>query len=675
LSGGETFVLDLATVLGVAGLTAVVVRAMGQSAIVGYLGAGFIVGPYIPLPVFADVERVRALAEFGVVLVMFAVGLEFSFARLARLLPRAGLPALFQMGTLAFVGSTIGRIIGFTPVEQVFLGAGIAVSSTMIVSKVYEERPVDKNARELVFGILVLQDLVAIVLVAALTAYAASGTVTLASMGMVLLELAAALLVLGLVGVLFVPRLVRTVMSRFGDEATIVVAVAIAFGFAAVATWFGYSTALGAFLGGVLVAESGIAEDVEHLVRPLRDVFAAIFFVSVGMEVDPFLAVRSLPAVLLVAAAVILGQLASVTLAGSLSGNGLRTSITAGLSLGQVGEFGFLIAAIGLTAGASPALHAVLVSVALLTAFTTPLLVGAAPRVVHLADAWLPTRLQQVLSVHETWFVRMRATGGVSRSTRLLWVIAIDALAILGVAMASAVWSETVTAWLYGQGVPMRWARFLPAVAALLLLIPLATAAARSTRLLSKRLAAEAVAGAAPGRGTEAVQRTIEAVIQLLVLLGLGAIGLAVLRPFLGPWGDLLGLSAVIALVAAGQVWRRAGELETEVRSGAEDVARILVRGGQTEGRRRAHTTLPGLDAFRAHPLDARSPAVGRTLAELDLRATTGASVVVIGRDGQEIVQPTGEERLREGDVLGLLGGAEAIASALGALRGPKRAP
>ena len=118
MSGGEVFVQDLATVLGVAGLTAVVARAMGQSAIVGYLAAGFIVGPYIPLPVFADPERVRALASFGVVLVMFAVGLEFSFGRLARLLPRAGLPALFQMGSLAFLGSALGRLIGFTPVEH-----------------------------------------------------------------------------------------------------------------------------------------------------------------------------------------------------------------------------------------------------------------------------------------------------------------------------------------------------------------------------------------------------------------------------------------------------------------------------------------------------------------------------------------------------------------------------
>jgi len=485
---GDVFLQDLATVLVVAGAITVAARALRQSPIVGYLAAGFIVGPYIPLPVFADPERVRSLASFGVVFVMFAVGVEFSFSRLATLLPRAGLAALFQMWTLALLGHAIGGLLGFGSGERIFLACGVAISSTMIVSRVYESRPMGREVRELVFGVLVVQDVAAMVILAALTAFAATGAVSMGDVGMVMLELAGALVVVALAGMLFVPRLIRTSLSQFGPEAVVVVGSAVAFGFAALAEAFGYSTALGAFLGGVLVGESGVGDEVEHIIRPLRDFFAAIFFVSVGMEVDPLLAIGHAPAVLLLSLAVILGQLGSVTLAGILSGNSLRTSMVAGLSLGQVGEFGFLIAAIGLDAGAPPEIHALIVSTALVTAFTTPLLVEWSEPIVRAVSTRVPDRLHQIVSDHEAWLARSPVTGALSQAGRIAWRIAIDGMLILGIALAAAIWGPTVVAELYGWGVPFWIAQVIPAFLALLVIAVLVVAAVRATRALGRAL-------------------------------------------------------------------------------------------------------------------------------------------------------------------------------------------
>jgi CPA2 family monovalent cation:H+ antiporter-2 len=266
------------------------------------------------------------------------------------------------------------------------------------------------------------------------------------------------------------------------------VASAVAFGFAALAENFGYSTALGAFLGGVLVGESGVGHEVEHMIRPLRDLFAAIFLVSVGMEVDPIVALDLAPAVLLLSLAVVVGQLGSVTVAGLLAGNSLRTSMIAGLSLGQVGEFGFLIAAIGLDAGARPELHALIVSTALVTAFTTPLLVSASEPIVAAVVSRVPDRFHRLVSDHGAWLARSPGTGALSRAGTIAWRIAIDGVLILGIALASALWGPTIVAGLYGIGVPFWAAQAVPPIVGVLLVTLLVVAAVRWTRALGRAL-------------------------------------------------------------------------------------------------------------------------------------------------------------------------------------------
>ncbi len=665
---GSVFVADLALVLCVAALTAVVARAARQSTVLGYLAAGLIVGPYIPIPVFADPERVGALADFGVVLVMFAVGLEFRIAKFLRVLPVSGLTGVLQVGFLAWCGFSLGQLLDWGTVESVFLGACIAISSTMVVSKVFEQVTVARDVREHVFGVLVVQDVLAIALIAAMTVVALGGGLAPADVVATLAQLVAVLLVMTVGGLLAVPRMIRAVVRTRNRELMAVVSIGLCFGLALLAQELGYSVALGAFIAGVLVSESGRAARIEPILQPLRDVFAAVFFVSIGMTVDPRLAMQVLPSSLLIFVVVIVAQLASVSSAGLLSGLGLRRSLTAGLALGQIGEFAFILAAIGIQAGAvRPELQPILVTVAVLTSFTTPLFLGAADRVVHSVDRRLPARIRALLSLYEAWLERFHAgqTDPERRTPvrRALRALAFDGVGLVLLLGASVAWLPDVMVWVEAQfQISASIAPYAVVFAVLAIGMPMVIGLVRNALALANRFGVSVLSRyQEPTPAARLAAHTGRLMVGLVALLAVGVPSIAVLRPLMDEaYGmGLLGL-AVIAVVLL--LWRNAGAIEAEYRSGAEELAELLVRQSTgddlTEGE---PGLMPGLETARSIPLRAEGVAVGRTLAELDLRAQTGATVVAIQRGEAKILLPTGRERLEAGDVLAIVGAHEAV--------------
>ncbi len=681
-----SFVADLAVVLGVAAGTAVLARRLRQPSVLGYLFAGLLVGPYLPVPLFADPDRVEGLAEFGVVLVMFAVGLELRLTRLARVLPISGVTGLVQVGVLIWGGYGLAQSLGWTRVEALFLGGSIAISSTMVVSRVLD-RSVGRDVREHIFGILVVQDVLAIALIAGLTAVARGGGLEAGALFLVLVKLAAVLLGLVLTGLLLVPRLVRHVCATRSPELLAVVALGLCFAFGALAQRLGYSVALGAFVAGVLVAESGEAKKIEHLVAPLRDVFAAVFFVSIGMTVDPLQAVLHLPTSLLVAALVVGGQLVSVSLAGVLSGNGLRRSVFAGLALGQIGEFGFIIATVGVSAGVvRPEIRPILVTVAVITAFTTGLALARADVIARALDHRLPPGLLQLLGLYERWFERWRnrpvAVGApatpAARSLRNAAFDGFAAVAGLGLALS---WqneaAEALAAW---TSAPLGLARLVYGAAALAALSPLFVGLIRNTfafsAIVADEIALKASDDISPTRssilraarpGEHLARRLIRSTLHLLVALGVGVPALAVLRPLApGPWA--LPVLALVVLAIGLALRRDVRDLDAELRSGAAAVAERLAQELGTvppgtidlaDG-----PTLPGLDAVKGWRIPAEAFGIGRSLAELDVRAASGVAIVTIQRGDNVLGFPRGSERLQAGDVLGLLGNPEALAEA-----------
>ena len=283
----HVFLQNLALVFCVAAVTTVISHRLRLPVVFGYLIAGMIVGPRVPLPFLVDEPTVRTLSELGVILLMFSLGLEFRLVRVARVAATSGLAALAETSVMAGLGFVAGRAVGWSSIESIFAGALVAISSTTIVSKSFAELGVRGPVTDVVFGILIVEDLIAILLLALLTALVAGTGVSAGAVAIVSLRLAAFLIALIGVGMLVVPRLVRAVVRTGSNEMILVASVGVCFAAALVALTFGYSVALGAFIVGSLVAESGESRVVESLVHPVRDLFVAIFFVSVGMLIDP----------------------------------------------------------------------------------------------------------------------------------------------------------------------------------------------------------------------------------------------------------------------------------------------------------------------------------------------------------------------------------------------------
>ena len=347
------FLRNLALVLCVAAITTVVFKRLRQPVIFGYLLAGMIVGPHVPIPLVADEGVVETLSELGVILLLFSLGLEFSLRKLLQIGPTAGLVAVPETSGMVFIGYVVGQLFGWTTLESVFAGAIIAISSTTIIAKAFDEQRVKGKFTDIVFGVLIIEDLIGIFLIAILTAVSAGAGVSASSLAVTGARLATFLAGLIGVGLLLIPRFMRVVVRMNQPETTLVASIWICFAAAWLALSFGYSVALGAFIAGSLIAESGEEKVVEHLIRPVRDMFAAIFFVAVGILIDPAIILEHWGAVLSLSAVVIAGKVLFVSTSSFLTGNSVRTSVQAGMSLAQIGEFSFIIAAVGLSSRAS----------------------------------------------------------------------------------------------------------------------------------------------------------------------------------------------------------------------------------------------------------------------------------------------------------------------------------
>jgi monovalent cation:H+ antiporter-2, CPA2 family len=688
-----SLVTDLALVLGVAALTGPVLRLLRQPPILGYLLAGLIVGPYVPVPLFADAPRVRELSEVGVVLVMFAVGLEFSLRRVAEVLPLAGLTAAIQIGGMFWAGNLLGAALGLDSIAAVFLGASIAISSTMVVTKVFELHGPPPDVRGAVLGVLVLQDLVAIVLVAVVTAVAeGSGlapSALVSTLGQLLGVLAAAV---GL-GLLVVPRLARRITALQSAEISTVFAVGLCLALGAVMEHLGYSPALGAFLAGMLLAEAGLGRRFEHLVAPLRDVFAAIFFVSVGMTVDPVLAIQHVGTAALVAVCVVVLQAGLVTGAGILNGLVLRRAGYAGLALGQIGEFGFIIMGIGVSAGVvPPSMLAVVVTAAVITTFTTSLLLRGAPRLLAAVEHRLPERLLANLSLYAAWVDALRQDGkafgaagdeheGPSKKAspvrrqlrRALQVLVLDAAVVAGIVIAASLGLEASAGWLVAHtGLPPMLASTLLVAVVAVVAFPFARGLSRAAARLGALLG-QAVFPTAPSDRadlTTTARRAMTFGLQLAALLAAGLAVAALTQPFVPPGIGLLVLG--VGLLPSALLLLRSGRpLGEHVRSATLALLELLRRDElASELPPALEDLLHGLGDATPIRLPADAAAVGQTLAQLDLRATTGASVLAIAHPDCDVTAPTGREVLREGDVLAVAGPHEAVEQARALLLG-----
>lgn len=365
------------------------------------------------------------------ILLIFALGLEFSLRKLIAVGPTAGITGVIQRSLLFWLGYAIALGFGWTTRQAMFTAAIVAISSTTIIAKAFDEQGIRGRLRELVVGVLIVEDLIAILIMATLTAIATGSGLSAENLIGTTGRLVAFLVGLLVVVLLVVPRTVRFVVRLGRDETTLVASVGICFAIALLAYEFGYSVALGAFLAGSLFAESGEVHEVERLVLPVRDVFAAIFFVSVGMLIDPKLLVAYWLPISVLFVAVVVGKIVSVSLGAFFTGNGVHTSIQAGMSLAQIGEFSFIIAGLGLSLRATgDFLYPVAVAVSAITTLTTPWLIRASGPVASAIDQRLPKPLQTFVGLYGSWVEQLGTAPRVnqSRVRRLAGLLLLDAV-------------------------------------------------------------------------------------------------------------------------------------------------------------------------------------------------------------------------------------------------------
>ncbi len=678
------FLRALAVVLGAAAVVTVLFHRLWQPVVLGYVLAGMLVGPHLPVPLVADPGTVQTLSELGVILLMFSLGLEFSLRKLAQVGPTAGITAVLETSLMVWLGFLAGRAFGWSWLESLFAGAVVAISSTTIIAKAFDERGIRGALREFVIGVLIVEDLIAILLIAVLTALASGAGLSPSGLALTAGRLAAFLLALVVAGLLAIPRAMRAVVRRKSPETTLIAAVGICFGISLLAQAAGYSVALGAFLAGSLVAESGKVEAIEPLVAPVKDLFAAVFFVSVGMSIDPAIIVRNWAAVAVLTAVVIVGKIGGVTLGAFLTGAGVRTSVQAGMSLAQIGEFSFIIAGLGLALGATrDFLYPVAVSVSALTTLTSPWLIRASGASAAYLDRRLPRALQTFAALYGSWIEGLRRAPPqrtrAATARRLLRMLLIDALALAGVAVAFSALHGRALALLESRfHMSPAVARWLVVLSAVLLALPFAAGVVRVAHRLGVVLASAALPEAEAGRADlgAAPRRMLSAALQLTAVLLIGAPLVAITQPFLPGVEGAVVLGALLCALAAG-FWRSAKNLQGHVRAGAQVIAEALAsqahagaKAPPQQAMERVRDLLPGLGSPSSLELSGASPAVGRTLAELNLRGRTGATVLAIHRDRCDVLLPTAAEVLRPGDLLALAGTEEALRAARGVLTG-----
>lgn len=389
---------DLALILIAAAVVTIIFKRIKQPVVIGYIIAGFVVGPNLSLtPTVVDTHNVETLAQIGVVFLLFSMGLEFSFKKLLRVGGAASITALVEILFITIGGFYIGRWMGWSVMDSMFLGGMLASSPTTIIIKALDDLGMKAmQFTGVVFGVLIIQDIVVILLMVLLSTIAVTkvfaGTEMLFTVGKLLFFLA----ILFLAGIFLIPTFLKRTREWLDDETLLVLSIGLCLVMVVMAVYSGFSAELGAIIMGSILAETTKAERIEKLFRPVRDLFAAIFFVSVGMMIDPDAILQYKWMVLAITAFVIIGKVFSTALGALVSGQPLKQSIQVGMSMAQIGEFAFIVATLGLTLGViSPFLFPVAVGVSAITIFTTPYLIKLSDPLYRYLDKKLPPYLRE----------------------------------------------------------------------------------------------------------------------------------------------------------------------------------------------------------------------------------------------------------------------------------------
>ncbi|MBR5083092.1 MAG: cation:proton antiporter [Prevotella sp.] len=396
----EPLIADLALILICAGAMTLLFKRLKQPVVLGYIVAGFLASPNMPyMPSVTDLHGIHLWSEIGVIFLLFALGLEFSFRKILRMGAAPIIAACAVIMGMMLVGMSVAQLFGWSQMDCIYLGGMLAMSSTTIIFKAFDDMGLrDKRFASLVLSVLIIEDILAIVLMVMLSTLAVSKEFEGTQMLMSILKLAFFLVLWFVVGIYLIPLFLRKTRKLMSNETLLITSLALCFGMVVVASAVGFSAAFGAFIMGSIMAETVEKEQIEHLVSPVKDLFGAIFFVSVGMMVDVNLIAEYIVPILCIVVAIMLGQTILSTCGFLLAGQPLKTAMQCSFSLTQIGEFAFILATLGTSLHVtSDFLYPIVVAVSVFTTFTTPYMIRLAEPAYAVVERVMPQRWRSKL--------------------------------------------------------------------------------------------------------------------------------------------------------------------------------------------------------------------------------------------------------------------------------------
>lgn len=646
--------LDLAIILITAGVITVVFKWLKQPLVLGYIVAGFFIGPYFPwFPAITDDKDIHVWSDIGIVFLMFALGLEFSIKKLKRVGATGVITALTELAVMFVIGNTVGHMLGMGNMDSIFLGCMLSISSTTIIIKSFDDLKLKQQRfTGTVTAVLVVEDLVAVLLLVVLSTLSVGKSFNGAELGMSMVKLAFFLIVWFTFGIFLIPTFLRWMRRWMTEETLCVVAVGLCFGMVVLADFAGFSTALGAFVMGAILSETIEADVIHRIITPLKNLFGAVFFVSVGMLVNPEVLVKHIVPILVIALTVIVIKSSSATLGILLSGKPLKTAMQGGFCFCQIGEFSFIIAGLGLSFKViDPNLYPIIVSVSILTTFVTPYMIKLGLPAYEWVWPKLPKKLKQALERYSTsgrvtthekklgTFVRKQLT------LILLYSVIVVALGFLSLLLLKPAIDNLFKSW----SIPEVWGHVLGLVVTLIVMAPFLWA------LAVKNVNRERIR-----KMLHTYSHSQVAVIPLLALryfVALFAVGWMI-----STYVHLaVGLVAVVAIVVVAVVLlsRRATDFYNRIED--QFVTNFYQR--QAQNSFKIPESLEKNFVMERMTVTAYSPLAGKSLKDSKFRQEYGVNIISIERAGKIYDLPDKEMLIMPTDRLTVLGNEEQLAN------------
>lgn len=660
-----TFIRDLAIVIVTAASAAVFFRVLRLPALMGYLLAGMLIGPHLfEQSLIADQYTIEQMSELGVIFLMFYIGMEFELNLLKRVLAPSLMAVVLQTVLMLLIGLMSAPILGWGRIEGLFLGALLAISSSMVTIQVFRDRGVMNHPHaQLAMGILILEDILAIALLVILTGVGVTGEVAWGEIWHITF-----LIGVFVVAVYVVMRLairpILDLLHKFGSpEMITLVAMALVLGVGEMAAQFHFSVALGAFLAGAILSKSSLAEDIEHLTAPLRMLFSAVFFVAVGMMINPSVLIDQWEAILALSALVIACKVFACFGGLSATGNAPRSAMRAALGKAQIGEFSFVIAALGESLGVTDSkLTAVAGGVALFTILATYPLSSRSMDIYCFARKHAPEVLVQLGRLYQRLLTTVQAAIGRNELIHLIkqpllallgYVFLFNAVVLLA-AITSATLSDHEDAIIYQAVI---WS--IAALAS----VPMVVAVVRNLdRALVLVLETVMSSSGLRGRLQERVRPVFYTLAWSIMIIAFGAIFMAAAADVF-PSGMALGVFVTMVIAVSGFFWSRFNKLNTRmeglfIESFQQEAQSLNAR--KREGtRRNIEQRYPWEIKLAEVSVDEGTEACGKQIRDLNLRQETGAMIIAIARKQYTHFDPSPETPLFPGDRLVLLGTSE----------------